>query len=61
MAKRMDFEDTATPRESVLKFIAGEKGYESTAEMKIRVVDVDDNPPVIDKKSVPGKVNKIGR
>ena len=52
----MNYDDPTNPKKMELKFIAGEEGYETTAKMTIRIVDVDDNPPVINKEALPGKV-----
>lgn len=40
-----------------LTFTAGSPGYESVAELRIAVTNIDDNPPVLDKE---GLQNEVG-
>ncbi|XGW29499.1 hypothetical protein V3C99_008936 [Haemonchus contortus] len=50
--------DTMAPSDRTfsLKFIAGDSGYESVAELKITVENKDDNPPVIEKEGLNSEI-----
>ncbi|RCN26655.1 cadherin domain protein, partial [Ancylostoma caninum] len=51
IAHSLDFESMApNDRTFSLTFTAGSPGYESVAELKITVTNVDDNPPALDKE-----------
>ncbi|RCN24445.1 cadherin domain protein [Ancylostoma caninum] len=58
IAHSLDFESMApNDRTFSLTFTAGSPGYESVAELKITVTNVDDNPPVLDKEGLHNEVS----
>ncbi|EYC09200.1 hypothetical protein Y032_0061g3205 [Ancylostoma ceylanicum] len=57
IAHRLDLESMASSdRTFSLTFTAGSPGYESVAELRITVTNIDDNPPVLDKEGLHNEV-----